>query len=308
MVELKQIEEQLKAINFKIGKINRPEILELEHILHEDEKIAECVSGFYEGGVGLLVATDLRVLLIDKKPMGFLNVDDIRFDNINDIDYSHRMIGAQISISCGMKTLFFKSYNQPRLRNLITKVQHRISEIKQEQYQQEQLQKQHLENINKQLQTYLLAQHQQLEQHLAASSNGEAVKTIKPAPQLADYLFAQRLLENFNNSTIDSESYQERTNISPAEPSVDQPVQYINPQQLSQELVEAGREEVAAHSVTDSTIPVDNKPTDYRLKSKIYNSLDVRPIQIAYAKLPYLLRTRRYRKNQPSNLRGRATS
>jgi len=305
MIELTRLEEQLKAINFKIGRVNRPEVNELQNILHEDEIIAECVSGFYEGGIALLVATDLRVLLIDKKPMGYLNVDDIRFDNINDIDYSHRLMGAQISISCGMKTLFFKSYNQPRLRSLITKVQHRISQIKQEQHQHELSQKEHLENINKQLQMYLLAQHQQIEQQLL-SRNSEPIKTVKPSPQLADYLFAQRLLENFNNSTTNSNL--ESNDFSETDqPDFDQSVNYVNQEQLTQELVAAGRQEVQAHSQTN--MEQFKQSTAHTLhKHMMHKERDVRPIKIAYSKLPYLLRTRRYHKNSSANLGNRVVS
>ena len=143
MVDRETVQNQLDKIGFGSSRINRAELRELENILLPDEIIYECVNGYYEGGVALLVATDIRVLLIDKKPMGFLNVDDLRFDMISDIDYNHRIFGAQIVINCGMRNLVFKSYNQPRLRKTIGHIQQRMSELKREQNQHASDQKGH---------------------------------------------------------------------------------------------------------------------------------------------------------------------
>ena len=131
------------------------------------------VNGIYEGGFALLVATDVRVLLIDKKPLNYLTVEDLRFDMINEMDYNHRLLGAAISIATGNKNLKFRSYNQPRLRKLIGHVQHSMADIKRQQNTHQEGQNQHLEQINQQLQSYLMAQQQQqlqLQQQLSKLS------------------------------------------------------------------------------------------------------------------------------------------
>lgn len=180
MVDPKVIHEQLKRLGFGNSPWNQPEIHELPRIIHEGEQISECVNGFYEGGMALLVATEMRLLLVDKKPLRFLNVEDLRFDMINEIDYSNRLLGAAITISTGSKTLHFKSYNDQRLRHLIGLVQEHMSITKQRQSQAVETQQQHLEEMNKQLQTYLLAQQQQLQQ----LANGQAVlaSSVQPVP------------------------------------------------------------------------------------------------------------------------------
>ena len=81
-------------------------------IILPDEEIFECVNGIYEGGFALLVATDVRVLLIDKKPLNYLTVEDLRFDMINEIDYNHRVFGAHVDITTGNRELKFRSYNR----------------------------------------------------------------------------------------------------------------------------------------------------------------------------------------------------
>lgn len=294
MVDRDYIENQLKKINFGYNRLNRAEINELQQIILPDEQIYECVNGFYEGGVALLVATDIRVLLIDKKPMGFLNVDDVRFDMISDIDYSHRVFGAQININCGMKSLLFKSYNQQRLRKLIGHVQHRISEIKRQQSDHASEQKQHLEEINKQLQMYLLAQQRQLERQIASGANAN-YQTVKPSPELADYLFAQRLLEEFQGSNNEQSSSPNQTPPIQQQAYVSsEPLPNSTDRKLLEEMAEAGRQEVFGGADKIShTQTITNPAKD------TYSGLDITPFKIAYAKLPYLLRTRRFKPTNP---------
>lgn len=311
MVDAKYVQNQLDKIKFGAGRVNRAEVNELHRILLDDEKIYECVNGFYEGGVALLVATDIRVLLIDKKPMGFLNVDDMRFDMISDIDYSHRIVGAQIGINCGMRNLVFKSYNQQRLRKLIGHVQQRMSEIKRELNEHATVQKQHLEEINKQLQMYLLAQQQTLEKQL--SQNNEA-KTVKPTPQLADYLFAQRLLEEFHGNgskmpTADNGSEEKRLEMKNDITDINLSKTTTQPnlksdQELLREITEAGRREVFGETdkVNQDAGPKTPIQKYTETNTQFYPALDVTPFRIACAKLPYLLKTRRYRKPFSANL------
>jgi len=195
MVTKHDIEQQLRNLGFGASVWNQAEIAELPHIIHDGERISECVNGFYEGGVALLVATEMRLLLIDKKPLNYLNVEDLRFDMINEIDYSHRLTMAAITVSTGSKTLRFKSFNQLRLRHLINLVQEHMTKAKRDPVVKADNQQQHLEEINKQLRLYLMAQQEQLQKlsvHMQDSSS-----LPRPDPKLSDYLLAQRLLENF---------------------------------------------------------------------------------------------------------------
>jgi hypothetical protein len=161
MISRKKLEEQLKRINFHYTGWGRSEVNELTNVLMSDEELEECVNGYYEAGFALLVATKERVLLIDKKPLGYLTVEDMRFDMINEMDLHHRLVGAQIRIASGSKTLFFTSLNQNRLRRLLHYVQARMVQIKKDASDHQQEQKQHLEEMNEQLRLYLMAAHKQ---------------------------------------------------------------------------------------------------------------------------------------------------
>ena len=70
MVSAESVNEQLKKVGFNINALaNKAELRELPNIILPDEEIFECTNGYYEGGFALLVATNIRVLLVDKKPL-----------------------------------------------------------------------------------------------------------------------------------------------------------------------------------------------------------------------------------------------
>jgi len=229
MVSAESVFEQLKRIHVNTNSWGRTEILELPAILLPEEEIYECVNGFYDAGFALLVATNVRVLLIDRKPLNYLTVEDLRFDMINELDYSHRLIGAQISISAGAKTLIFRSYNKNRLRKLLNHVQHCMAEIKKQHQEQQEGQNQSLQNINEQLQLYLLMQQgheRELTRRLmeAQDQTGIASATIPQQPsnvswgrtdeRLTEQLAAAATDEIFNHPTPTTHSISSGLNVS----------------------------------------------------------------------------------------------
>lgn len=322
MVSLKSVEQQLKEINFNSRSWGRTEISELPNILLDDEKIFECANGIYEGGFALLVATNIRLLLVDKKPMNYLTVEDLRFDLINQIDYSHRLLGARINVSAGNKSLKFTSYNQRRLRKLINHIQHRMAEVKTQQSSSAENQQQHLERINQQLQAYLLAQHQHQEElrkqlELANQTNSAQpadVAPVKPAPELADFLYAQSLIQHHEASTgvpiADTKPEITEMPTIPA-PMLDDdmlaaariettpkgvaPVSAATLRQKAfdradtESLIEAGRKEVFGARARARAAVV--KPLQAPLN---YFGVEINPLKIAYSKLPALLREKKY--------------
>jgi hypothetical protein len=315
MVDLRSVEKQLRRIKFDSTLWNRAEARELPSILHENEKIFECANGYYEAGFALLVATDMRVLLVDKKPLNYLTVEDLRFDMINELDYSHRLFGATITIITGSRTLHFKSYNQPRLRKLINHVQQRMTEIKKEADEKTENQQQHLGEINKQLQMYLLAQQQQLQQQVQGQQ-AEPAQSVKPSPQLSDYLFAQRLLEQFQAENPHVEipaPAASPVNTSLAAPSQGQPGQ--SSEQVMNDMVADGQREIfgkvmgsqqpaAASAPAADDIPQVAQPAASAADNPanpaagrqipIPKSLEINALKIAYSKLPMVLRNRKF--------------
>lgn len=131
MVSLKEVENQLKQIGVSIRLWGRNEMRELQHILIPGEQIKGCLNGRYEGGFAMLVATDQRLLLIDKKPM-YLTVEDIRYDMVVEVDFGYRLIDASVTVITPSKRLTFMAFRQNDLRKMTTYMQMRVMEIRQQ--------------------------------------------------------------------------------------------------------------------------------------------------------------------------------
>jgi hypothetical protein len=291
MVSKESIEQQLKKINFNPHGWGRGEVNELPNIILPDEEIFEVANGIYDGGFALLVATNVRVLLIDQKPMNYLTVEDLRFDMISEMDYSHRLLGARISISAGDKNLKFLSYNQPRLRKLIGHVQHCMAEAKKKQTDHGEGQLQHLEKLNEQLRNYMLAQQEQqnrMQEQLiqAANGQGQQIKMPEPVklePELSDYLFAQSLLAQHRTQAGQSSEEIVAEAVAPIEEQQAKAPSTPPPKQDADDLYEAGVQEVFGKKPSLPQLP---KPSE------------IHPIQIAYSKLPMALRDRKFGRPQ----------
>ena len=130
MVSIQYIEEQLRRVGCNFRFFGRPEVRELANILLPDEIIAGCSNGRYEGGFALLCVTNLRMLLVDKKPM-FLTLEDIRFDMIAEIDFSARLLDSTLRVITPSRTLIFNAWSTTRLRTILNYTQQRVMEIRQ---------------------------------------------------------------------------------------------------------------------------------------------------------------------------------
>ncbi|CAN5435331.1 hypothetical protein BH10PAT3_BH10PAT3_1930 [soil metagenome] len=139
MVSMQVIEDQLKAIGADFHFWGRAEKHELKNILVEGERIMHCLNGRYEGGFAMLCATERRLLLVDKKPL-YLTLEDVRYDMISEVDFSHRLMDATVKICTVNKTLKFTSFKGGSLRSLTAYLQDKVMEIRQHQMQPAQIQ------------------------------------------------------------------------------------------------------------------------------------------------------------------------
>lgn len=135
MVSHNNVLGQLNSIGLKFSFFGRSEVKELADILNEGEIIRHCTYGYYQGGSALLVATDGRLLLIDKKPF-FLNLEDLRYEMINEVDFAGRFLDATVSLHTGNRKLAFRSFTDARLRELCRFTQDQITRARQIEYVQ----------------------------------------------------------------------------------------------------------------------------------------------------------------------------
>lgn len=133
MVHKHQIQAQLKELGITIKNWGVGEVNELPQILMPDEQIKALINGWYANGFAALVATDQRLLLIDKKLL-HLTIEDVRYDMIAEVDFNAQLFDATVCINTLNKQLKFTSFKKSRLRELTKYVQYRVMQLRQHQF------------------------------------------------------------------------------------------------------------------------------------------------------------------------------
>jgi hypothetical protein len=133
MVHPSIIEARLGELRFRSSRWFRAEVHELQHILMDHEKIIALACGRYFGSFALLVATDQRLLLVDKRVF-FMNIEDTRYDMISEIDFNSQVYSATVTVHTINKTHKFTSIkHKNQLRLLTNYVQRRVMEFRTQQ-------------------------------------------------------------------------------------------------------------------------------------------------------------------------------
>jgi hypothetical protein len=125
MVASRSIKGQLHRAGHKFRIFGRSECKELSNILEPHETIVKCAYGYYHGGSGILVATDKRLILVDKRPL-YLNVESMRYKNIKDVEFDTKMLQGILYLDIGVKRLVFRSISDASLRKIKEYVYARI--------------------------------------------------------------------------------------------------------------------------------------------------------------------------------------
>jgi len=119
------IEEAMKKAG-GVGWQTRGEVKELPKILWPDELPLKVVRGSYENGTGLLVATDRRLLFINKG-MVSLKVEDFGYDKITSLQYKTGMMFGEIDVLASGNRATFKNIEKAHVRDFADWVRARIS-------------------------------------------------------------------------------------------------------------------------------------------------------------------------------------
>jgi len=110
MPDINEIKNQIKNLDGVSKFLGMKEIKELPNILWEDEKVEKLVQGIYENANGILVATNKRLIFIDKSLLGKLRVEDFPYDKISSIQYQAGWIYGNITI--------YSSGNKAKIGNI----------------------------------------------------------------------------------------------------------------------------------------------------------------------------------------------
>ena len=111
----------------KFSIFSQRQLAEIPKMILPDEEVLSVISGFYTAGSAILCITSKRILLIDKKLIR-LNFEDIRFESISEVNYSHQMFVANLKLYYTGRVLDFKTWYKDELRELAQYVQDKMFE------------------------------------------------------------------------------------------------------------------------------------------------------------------------------------
>ena len=128
MPTMEAVKEQLTNLDAASTLLGRREIKDLPNILWDDEPVIGAVQGLYGGGNGLLVATDRRLIFIDRKMLGDrVKVEDFPYNKVSSIQYELKIMSAKITIfASGNKAEIEQVMPKGQARNFCENVRHRI--------------------------------------------------------------------------------------------------------------------------------------------------------------------------------------
>lgn len=125
--EIKQQIQDLKLSNLS-SFFGRKEINELPSILFDNENVIDIVQGTYEKRIGILVATESRVIFIDKGIFN-LKVEDFPYDKITSIQFETGFVMGKLIILASGNKAQIEDVVKDRVKPFADNVRTRISEL-----------------------------------------------------------------------------------------------------------------------------------------------------------------------------------
>ena len=115
---LRDITTQLRRRGAVAYDLHLPETKYLTQILHKDENIMGAVFGKYKDGRGAMIATDQRVLVINKKPL-FLQCDELTYTIVAGVSFSKSPLISYVTLHTRLGDFKFKTFNLKGAANFV---------------------------------------------------------------------------------------------------------------------------------------------------------------------------------------------
>ena len=106
-----EVKQQIRNLDGGSKFLGRREIGELPKLLWGDERIERLIQGLYNNRYGILVATDRRVLFLDKSMFGGMKVEEFHYDKISSIQHETGFIFGGLTI--------FTSGNRAEIKQVV---------------------------------------------------------------------------------------------------------------------------------------------------------------------------------------------
>jgi hypothetical protein len=119
-----RIKRELSALGVTKYGLLKQESRYLPNLIHPSEQLGGVVYGRHEDGSVMLVATDRRVIYVDKKPL-FVNEDEITYDVVSGVSFSHVGVGSTVTLHTRIKDYRIRTLNQKCAKRFIAYIESR---------------------------------------------------------------------------------------------------------------------------------------------------------------------------------------
>lgn len=90
----------------------------LPRLIHADEHIEGAVFGYQEVGFSMLVATNWRVIFLDRKPL-FTNTDEVHYQVVSGVKNNHAAFGTTVVLHTKVRDYKIFTFNRKSAKRFV---------------------------------------------------------------------------------------------------------------------------------------------------------------------------------------------
>jgi hypothetical protein len=125
MKRFSAIQKELAIAGVPKRILRSSEARALSTILNIDEEVHACVQGFYSEGLGLVVATNARLLIINKSFL-WTRVEDESYAMINSVLYKRGLLFGKLHLSTRSRRYTFNVLVKDRVESFISLIDNKM--------------------------------------------------------------------------------------------------------------------------------------------------------------------------------------
>ncbi len=125
-----RVKQELQALGVSKTGMLKMESRYLPQVVHEDEHIGGVVYGQHKGSSVMIVATDKRVIFLDRKPL-FSRKDEFKYDVVSGVEYSRVGFDSTVILHTRIKDINIRTMNQRCASNFVQYIESRSLEFHQ---------------------------------------------------------------------------------------------------------------------------------------------------------------------------------
>ncbi len=123
----RRVFKELRQAGMSRFALQRMESRYLPKLIHPAETIGGVVYGMSPEGYAMLVATDIRVMFLDRKPL-FTKEDEVTFDVVSGVSFNFGGIGASVTLHTRIQDFTIRTFNKACAERFVEYIEARCVE------------------------------------------------------------------------------------------------------------------------------------------------------------------------------------